>query len=300
MKTLPNLKHIHTGKTRETYDISDQLLFIEATNRLSTHNVVHKSEVPCKGEVLTALTIFWLTQVLKEANVPHHLVAFGREIYKYLPGKPEDYPEDLHLRAIVVRKLQMIPYEFIFRGYLCGSLYKDYYAKGIPNPYGLELKEGLPLMHRFEPPIFTPTEKSETDDPVTAEEVERKYLTAGMFGRLTFRRVRSILNASSIELVDTKFEFGVDENGQVRLADEVVTPDSSRFCAFSDIQTGQEPPWLDKQVARDEVERIWEGRKGPPLVLPQPIIARLSGNYCDLVAMVTGRERRNFQKEFMD
>lgn len=286
---------IHQGKTRDAFSTSfqDELLIV-ATNRLSTHNVVHKSEVPHKGKVLTALTIFWLTDILKKAGIQNHLVAYGADIYNHIGGHCY-YPEDLHHRAIVVRRLSMIPVEFIYRGYLVGSLYKNYYKKNFANPYGIALESGLSMMSVFPEPIFTPTDKSETDEPLIASETLSRYPGAFSLSFHAFVLIRDHLRSLGLELVDSKFELGTDHDGKVVLADEVATPDSSRFCELSEIKLGVEPPWSDKQVARDEAERIWVGGEQYPLEFNSEIIHKLSETYLRIFHRITGLELGAFQ-----
>lgn len=307
---LTNLPLVYQGKSRDTFqakwpDPNDKRrlpLLIVATNRISTHNIVHKSTIGKKGEVLTALTIFWPIDVLEKTGVAHHLVASGKKIYDYLPGSPSDYPKDLHLRAIVVKHLDIILIEFIYRAYLCGSLWDRYYSKGLPDPYGLELDSGLPLMHPFSYPISTPTEKSDTDPPLDSEYVIDTFPSADRISRRAFKLGRDYLRPKGIECLDSKFELGIDEDGQVILADEVLTPDSSRFARLADIKEGENPPWLDKQIARDKAEAMWlergqkgEGRK--PLEFPPIVCSKLYQNYTDLFQMVTGTTLREFQRE---
>jgi phosphoribosylaminoimidazole-succinocarboxamide synthase len=136
-----NAKPIHQGKVRDTYEISPELLLLMATDRISTHNIVHQNKVPDKGRVLTALTVFWLTEVFPQIGIlpeQYHLVAHGSAILEYLPDNFTDNPGELIQRSLVVKKLQMYPIEFIYRAYLTGSLYKEYYSKGLPNPYELQ------------------------------------------------------------------------------------------------------------------------------------------------------------------
>ena len=146
---VTGLECVHQGKVRDTFAIPDHpgLLLVVATDRVSTHNVVHESAISHKGEALTALTVFWMAEQFVAINT--HLIAWGRNIYNYLPAVAGDYPADLHLRAIVVEKLEMFPVEFIFRSRMAGSLWKDYYKKKLPNPYGLTLSTGLQLMAPF-------------------------------------------------------------------------------------------------------------------------------------------------------
>ncbi len=302
---IATLPLAYQGKTRDTFlgcwpkgmDREHRPLIIVASNRISTHNVVHQSLIPWKGEVLTALTIFWLKQVLESKGVRHHLVAYGKEIYDYLPGRRRDYPVDLHHYAIVVEPLKIIPIEFIRRMYMCGSFWKDFYSKGHANPYGQRLPIGLKLMSRFdgEDGLFTPTDKSETDDPVEAAFVSGKYPDATELTREVFRLGRQHLNAVGLEGVDSKFEVGIDADGRVVLADEVWTGDSSRIANIDQIVEGKEPPWRDKQLARDEAERIWAGGKKVPLAFDAKVTGQLSTTYMVLLEQITELNLTQFQ-----
>lgn len=299
---LSNLDIIYQGKTRDTFPTRfDDLMLIVASDRLSTHNIVHKSEIPKKGEVLTALTIFWLVKVLGGAGIHHHLVAHGKEIFSHLPGRREDYPSDLHHRAIVVDRLSVIPIEFIYRNYLTGSLYQKFYKKGLPDPYGLDLPLGLEAMAPFSEPAFTPTEKSETDDPVGWKKVVEDHPLAYRMSLEAFCLVRDHLRSRGLELVDSKFEVGCEpRGGNVVLCDEIATPDSSRFCDLSEIKLGVEPPWLDKQVARNEAERIWGKGEKMPLEFRPETIGRLTSTYLSIFERITGMPLADFQKYHLD
>ncbi|MBI2004857.1 hypothetical protein HYS79_01695 [Patescibacteria group bacterium] len=228
---LTNLPLIHQGKTRDTfraqwskYERYQSGLWrlmlprlIVATKRLSTHNVVHKSIIPYKDEVLTALTIFWLVDILGKSGIPHHLIAYGREIHDYLPGKPSDYPADLHHRAVVVKALDMYLAEFILRKYLAGSLWR-LLRDGKRNPYGRLARDPI-LMMPFRAPLFTPTDKSETDDPQRASMVRAKYPQGVAIFREAYRLMRQHTNRVGIEVVDCKGEGGKDERGQFVIAE---------------------------------------------------------------------------------
>jgi len=268
------------GKSRDTYATSrPDALAIYASNRISTHNIVHESEIERKGEVLTALTIFWLKNVLKD--MPHHLLAHGEEVFDYLPGKAKDYPEDAYLRTIIVKRLKIIPVEFIFRNYNAGSLHRDYVSKGIQNPYGIEIASGTKLMHKFEGPIFTPTQKSEHDEPMMTSNVLANHTFAFNLTLEAFNRCSEYLASAGITMVDSKFEVGEDEGG-FKIADEIATPDSSRFCETRKIREGEEPPWLDKQIARDYAEFVWKGGPKRPLKFPRELCRQLTETYVNL------------------
>ena len=303
---LKNLPLIHQGKTRDTFEArwpeyngsfwSPRL--IVATNRLSTHNVVHKSTIPYKDEVLTALTIFWLVDVLGRAGIHHHLVAFGKNIYEYLPGKTRDYPANLHYCAIVVKTLDMCPVEFIQRKYLAGSLWR-LLRDGKKNPYGKLARKPV-LMMQFRSPLSTPTDKSETDDPQRASMVRAKYPQGVAIFREAYRLMRQHTNRVGIEVVDCKGEGGKDELGRFVIADEFGTPDCSRFCEKDKIVIGQEPAWLDKELARQEAERVWGNGPRVPLTFSPAVIAHLSTTYLDIFERIVGVPLVRFQRERLD
>lgn len=307
--TLP-LKY--QGKTRDTHvaqwpDRNDKFrppLLIVATDRISTHDVVHQSTIQKKGEVLTALNVFFLTTVLEREALPHHLIACGSKIYDYLPGEKSDYPKNLHHRAIVVQQLDMINVEFIYRAYLAGSFWHKYYSQKKRNPYGIELPEGLPYMTRFDTmgmgPLFTPTEKSDTDPPLWSELVEKEYPEAVAMGREVYAAGRRMLHSVGMESVDTKFELGRNFAGDLMIADEALTPDSSRFTPLKEVEVGKEPRWLDKQIARDEAEKMWGGNPRTPLIFPQPVIDQVSKTYQDLTYHITGSWLSTFQRVRLD
>ncbi len=292
---MKDLKLSHKGKTRETYEIpgNPELRLVVVSDRISTHNVVHKSVIPGKGAVLNALTIWWLTGVLR--NIPNHLEAFGQKIFDYLPGGVSDYPSDLAHRALIIKHLRMIPIEFIYRYYLTGSLYEKFYRHGRPDPYGLGLPPGLRLMHRFDQPMFTPTDKSETDDPMLAHMVEAGYHEEVELGRVVMEKGQAQLNKVGLTLLDSKFEIG---RGPF-LADEVLTPDSSRFCLQVDITEGVEPMPYDKQFVRNWAEKTWgEGLK-KPLVFSDDVIRQTSCIYKEVFEMITGRDLDWFQRHHL-
>lgn len=294
---VPGLECFHQGKVRDTFAIPGhpELLLTVATDRVSTHNIVHQSIIPKKGHALTALTVFWMTEELP--GVKTHLVAFGEKIFKYLPW--QDYPDDLALRALVIQRLNMIPVEFIFRSRMAGSLWKDYYQKGLPNPYGLELSSGLQLMSPFEGTVFTPTDKSETDDPLNAVATAQLYPEAYQLALKAYEMGRAFAARCGIEIIDGKFEVGVDSSGQVVLGDECLTPDSCRFVRADGIVVGKEPDWLDKQYLREEAERVWAGGKKAPIAFSPAVIKETMLRYEDIVHGLTRSSLEVFQGTFL-
>lgn len=289
---IPSLKCVHQGKVRDTYTPPDHadLLLVAATDRISTHNKVHLSTIPNKGYALTALTVFWMAMQLK--GISTHLVAYGKRIYDYLPDG--EYPDDLHLRAIIVRKVVVDPVELIFRNRMAGSLWKDYYSKGLPNPYGFSLPTGLELMSQFEPAIFTPTDKSETDDPINTSETIQKYSSAYLVARKAYEQGRAYAATRGIEIIDGKFEAS-----GIMLADECLTPDACRFVRAGNIFIGKEPTWMDKEHVRKEAERIWNGGPKVPLRFSDEICEETAQIYSEIVHTLTGLTLRNFQKAYL-
>lgn len=293
--TVAGLKCVHQGKVRDTFVIPNypNLLLVVATDRVSTHNVVHESIIPHKGEALTVLTVFWMGEQLK--GIDTHLVAWGRNIYHYLSGMVGDPPPDLHLRAIVVEKLTMLPIEFIFRSRMAGSLWKEYYSKGLPNPYGLTLPTGLQLMSPFGEPIFTPTDKSDVDDPLKTTDVMTCHSEACEIARVVYEKGKKFAATKGIAIIDGKFEIGLRRDGHVCLGDECLTPDACRFVRADGITVGQEPAWLDKQYLREEAEREWNGGKKVPLTFSDKVCAETSLRYDEIVSALTGQSLEEYQ-----
>ena len=288
---LTNLPFKHQGKVRDTYPIPGRpdLLLMVATDAVSTHNVAHLSFIPGKGQILTATTVFWARGPLQDIDT--HIVAYGPRIYEYPLG--DGLPEDLHLRALVVKKLTMLPYELIFRKYLAGSLWASY-QKGETNPYGIDLPTGLELMSPLQT-IFTPTEKSATDDPVNARAIEVLCPGAVMLARKVYERGHEFALARGINIIDFKAEVGVDSDGRLCLADEWLNGDCCREVDANKIVVGQDPPWADKEIARQEAVRLWGGKKsGPPLEFPEDVISHCSGAYRNVFEQITGNTLEKF------
>lgn len=290
------LSCIHQGKVRDTYALPEYptLRFIHVTDRVSTHNVSHKSLIPSKGEVLLAITLFWERLLRREKGTFTHTVAFGPKIYDYLPQA--HYPADLHLQAIVVRSVQMFPYEFVYRSRMAGSLWKDFYSQGKANPYGLTLPEGMDLMDEFPQAVFTPTDKSATDDPVAQNKLIG--ITRSDWQRLrdiyTFMRCYAL--KQGIDIIDTKLEAGLFQ-GRRTLADEWGTPDSSRFVDAASVIRGQEPRWLDKEFLRQEAEAIWKSSERGKFSLhfSEQAVTETVSRYHEIVERLTGLALRNLQ-----
>ena len=289
-----SLECVHQGKVRDTFALPQHsdLLLVVTTDRISTHNIVHQSTIWGKGFALTQMLIFWMTQGLE--SIPNHLVAWGNQIYNYLPSGR--YPVDLRERAIVVRKLNMLPIEFIFRRRMAGSLWKDFYSKKIPNPYGLNLPTGLKLMSPFEETIFTPTDKSETDEPLNAEETMCHYEQAYQIALQAYETGREFALTHDIEIVDGKFEVGSDANGNLMIADECLTPDSCRFVERGKISIGEDPEWMDKQYVREMAEQAWGMQTRSPLLIRPEIMKETSARYEKIAHRLTNQSTNDFSR----
>lgn len=241
------------GKVRHTFNLKNGHLLQIATDRLSIFDFVLNAEVPKKGEVLTAMTVFWLTGPLHE--IANHLVAYGPDIDKYLPAELQG-DLDLQRRAVVIKRLYPIEYECIVRGYLTGTGLKDYHESGIVG--GHRLPEGLHDGSCLPEPIFTPSTKAEEghDKNVAAAEVEAKYGSwPEAIALQTYTLGGYYCQKFGFIVADTKFELGLDDKKRWYLIDEVLTPDSSRFWSMAEydeaITQGRAPSGWDKQPARE-------------------------------------------------
>jgi phosphoribosylaminoimidazole-succinocarboxamide synthase len=266
--------HVASGKVRELYELDDERLALVATDRISTFDVVLPTEIPDKGRVLTGLAGFWFART--RDIVPNHLLEL----------RPDG-------RTTVARRLRMLPLECVVRGYLAGSGWKDYLATGSTS--GHRLPEGLHESERLPEPIFTPSTKAVTGhdenvDAATAaqligaerfDEVERTALAL-------YRFASEYAGARGIIIADTKFEFGLDDADRLVLADEVFTPDSSRFWPAAEYEPGRGQPSFDKQYVRDFCEaQAWD--KTPPgPELPADVVAGTRARYVEAFERLTG------------
>jgi phosphoribosylaminoimidazole-succinocarboxamide synthase len=182
---------------------------------------------------------------------------------------------------------------------MAGSLWKDFYSKGLSEPYGLELPPGLDLMAPFAETMFTPTDKSETDDPIDALETATHYSDAYFLALQTYEMGREFASTRGIELIDGKFELGTDSDGNLVLGDECLTPDSCRFVLADGITVGQEPAWLDKQYLREAAEAIWAGGPKTPLEFPRTAIDGTVARYEEIARTLIGRPLTAFQADVL-
>ena len=273
------------GKVRDLYDLGDSLLLV-ATDRISAFDFVLEDEIPYKGEVLTRLSCFWFD--LLSDVVENHLISTD---VADLPEKFQPYAAYLEGRFMLVRKIQMFPVECIVRGYLTGSGLASYKADG--TVCGLELPAGLVASSKIPEPIFTPSTKAEVGGHDENISFERCAQLIGQHDAEELRRLslavyqRAAEHAASrgIIIADTKFEFGMHD-GSIILADEVLTPDSSRFWAVDGYEEGADQPSFDKQFVRDWLNANWD-RTGTPPRLPQDVIDATSSKYIQAYERIT-------------
>jgi phosphoribosylaminoimidazole-succinocarboxamide synthase len=282
------LQRVASGKVREIFDLGDGRLLFVASDRISAYDVVMHQGIPDKGAVLTAMTVFWL-DLLRDV-CPNHLLSGARA---ELPPEVASVP-GVAGRSLVVRRLEMLPIEFVVRGYLVGSGWKDYQRTG--SVCGVPLPAGLEEASRLPEPIFTPATKATAghDENITEEEATElagpEPLKAAREHAIEcYRQAAAYAEGRGILLADTKFEFGVDEAGEVVLADEVLTPDSSRFWPADAWAPGSNPPSYDKQYVRDWLDAQGWDRKPPPPDLPGEVVARTRAKYVEAYERLTGR-----------
>ena len=267
------------GKVRDIYDIDVNNMLIVTTDRISAFDCILPDPIPGKGRVLTAVSNFWFEKL--SHLIPNHLTGITlEEIVK----DPSDRAL-LEGRAIVVKKLKALPIEAVVRGYLIGSGWKDYTATG--SVCGVPLSKGLQQAEKLPTPIFTPSTKAEFGDHDENITFDR---AVDLLGPALAEKVRDIslklyteaakyALGRGIIIADTKFEFGLDERGELFLIDEALTPDSSRFWPVDQYQLGISPPSFDKQFVRDDLESLDWDKRPPAPSLPQEIIVKTAKKY---------------------
>jgi phosphoribosylaminoimidazole-succinocarboxamide synthase len=286
---LPGRPLLARGKVRDLYSVGEYLLLI-ATDRISAFDHVLATGIPGKGKILTQLSLFWF-QLLRDV-VPNHLIT--ADISQY-PEALRPYSSQLQGRSMLVKRAQMFPVECVVRGYLSGSGWKDYKATGavcgIPLPAGMQESARLPQ------PLFTPASKSlggEHDENISFHEMVARIgePAATKLQGLSldiYNRAAAYAAERGVILADTKFEFGVTPAGIV-LADEVLTPDSSRYWPADQYKPGGPQPSFDKQFVRDYLEQIQWNKQAPAPALPDDIVAKTQRKYLDAYRLLTGRE----------
>ena len=275
------------GKVRDIYDLGDELLFI-ATDRISAFDCILGSGIPCKGRVLTQTSLFWFN-FLKDL-VPSHVVT--ADLRKY-PSRLAMLSMFLDGRSMIVKKAKMVEVECVARGYLSGSAWKEYQAQG--TVCGIKLPPGLRESERLPEPIFTPATKAQTghDENVSFEQVASQIgpdLAARLRGLTLaiYSRAAAYASERGLILADTKFEFGFIGDELV-LADEVLTPDSSRYWPADSYAPGGPQPSFDKQYVRDYLETLKWNKRPPAPALPPDVIAKTSEKYQEAYRRLTGK-----------
>jgi len=274
------------GKVRDIYNLGDKLLIV-ATDRLSAFDVILPTPIPDKGRVLTQLSLFWF-DLLKDA-VPNHVLSATD-----FPARFNQFKDELAGRSMIVRKTQPLPIECVVRGYVSGSAWKDYRNTG--KICGITLPTGLRESDRLPEPIFTPATKAATghDENIPFEqaaaligkELADKVRTVSLE---IYRRAAAYAEPRGVILADTKFEFGLLDNGLIWI-DEALTPDSSRFWPAARYNPGGPQPSFDKQFVRDYLERIRWPKTPPGPELPAEVVAATRAKYREAFRLLAGRE----------
>ena len=284
-----DLKLFASGKVRDVYQVgNDHLLFI-ATDRISAFDYVLATGIPHKGAVLTQLSLFWFDFL--KAVVPNHLATANLDEY---PAEVRKYSDQLRGRSMLVRRAEMFPVECVVRGYLSGSGWKEYKANG--SVCGIKLPSGLRESEQLPEPIFTPATKATTghDENISFEEMtklvdpeEARQLRD--LSLAVYKKAADYARQKGIIIADTKFEFGKTAAG-ITLADEVLTPDSSRFWPADSYKPGMSQQSFDKQYVRDYLEEIRWNKQPPAPALPAEVARKTSQKYVEAYRQLTGRE----------
>ncbi len=279
---------IHQGKVRDSFAIDEKHMLIVASDRLSAFDVVMSEPIPGKGEILTRISNFWFEKT--RGIIPNHLSGIG-------VSEVIDDPDVLKLlrhRAVVVKRLKPLPLEAIVRGYLIGSGWKDYLENGMVC--GIRLPPGLRQADRLPEVIFTPSNKAapgEHDINMDFEAI-RELIGASLADQVREASIRiyqfAVEHAAArgVIIADTKFEFGLDDEGRVLLMDEVLTPDSSRFWPEESYRPGSSPPSYDKQFIRDYLETLDWDKRPPPPPIPADVIEATAAKYREAYERLTG------------
>ena len=285
---LPGIPKIKSGKVREVFDLGDSLLFV-ATDRISAFDCIMPNGIPRKGEVLTQISHFWFD--LTGDWLPNHRLLTASEP---LPERLAPFADQLAGRSMIVRKTTPLPIECVVRGYLAGSGWKEYQRSG--TVCGIRLPAGLSESSELPEPIFTPATKAESghDENIpferavelvgadVAEKARHHSVRLYTFAR-AFARERGIL------IADTKFEFGLLDDGRLILIDEVLTPDSSRFWPAAGFAPGRGQPSFDKQFVRDYLETLDWDKTPPAPALPESVVAHTREKYLEAYRLLTGQ-----------
>jgi phosphoribosylaminoimidazole-succinocarboxamide synthase len=274
------LELLAKGKVREIYDLGGDLLMV-ASDRISTYDAVHPTEIPDKGKVLTGLSVLWFD--LTRDIVPNHLLS-----------ATDGVPDELRGRALRVKRLEMLPVECVVRGYITGSGWKDYRATGAVS--GIELPPGLRESERLPEPIFTPSTKADEghDEAIDIDQAAELVGSRELAERLrdvsiaVYEAVAAHARERGVILADTKFELGFDADGTLTLGDEVCTPDSSRFWPADQYEVGRGQPSFDKQFVRDWAAGTGWDKTPPAPAIPDDVVAATRERYVTAYEKLAG------------
>ena len=277
---IADLPLVASGKVREIYDLGDRLLMV-ASDRISTYDVVHPNPIPDKGKVLTGLSAFWFAKT-------GHIVA------NHYVSATDGVPQEVRGRAMVVRKLDMLPVECVVRGYITGSGWKDYQATGSVS--GIELPPGLRESDELPTPIFTPSTKAEEghDEAIDFGRAAELVGDRELMGRVRdasvalYRFAAGHARERGVILADTKFEFGLDPEGELVVGDEVLTPDSSRYWPADTYEPGHGQPSFDKQFVRDWATASGWDKTPPAPEVPADVVEGTRARYVEAYERITG------------
>jgi phosphoribosylaminoimidazole-succinocarboxamide synthase len=269
------------GKVRELYDLGDDRLLMVASDRISTYDAVHPTPIPDKGKVLTGLSVFWFART-------------GHVIANHLVSATDGVPRKVRGRALAVRRLRMLPVECVVRGYITGSGWKDYEATGAVS--GVALPAGLRESEQLPTPIFTPSSKAQDghDEPIDFARTVELVGSEELAGRMRdasvalYRFAANHARERGVILADTKFEFGLDEDGELVLGDEVLTPDSSRYWPAEGYEPGRPQPSFDKQYVRDWATRSGWDKTPPAPEIPADVVGGTRDRYVRAYETITG------------
>jgi phosphoribosylaminoimidazole-succinocarboxamide synthase len=285
VSTLSDLPLIASGKVREMYALQDAAgqtrLLMVASDRISTYDAVHPTPIPDKGKVLTGLSAFWFDRT--SHIVANHMISFS-----------DGVPESERGRALVVRRLSMLPVECVVRGYITGSGWKDYQQTGIVS--GIELPAGLRESDRLPEPIFTPSTKADVghDEAIDFEQAAELVGDSALMRKVADTAIELYSFAADharengVILADTKFEFGLDGDGVLVVGDEVLTPDSSRYWPADGYEPGRGQPSFDKQYVRDWATASGWDRMPPAPAIPEEVVAGTRARYIEAYERITG------------
>ncbi len=280
MSELLNLPLLSSGKVREVYELGDDLLMV-ASDRISTYDVIHPTPIPGKGAVLTGVSDFWFERT--SGIVANHLISVT-----------DGVPDEVRGRAMVVKLLEMLPIECIVRGYITGSGWSDYQKTGSVS--GIELASGLEESQQLPEPLFTPSTKAEVghDEAINFEQAAELVGDRELTERVRdtaielYRFAADYARSRGVILADTKFEFGLDSDGNLTVGDEVLTPDSSRYWPLEGYEIGRGQPSFDKQFVRDWATASGWDKTEPAPALAEEVVAGTTARYAEAYELITG------------